>query len=247
MAPMITIRYHQSGKTITLYDYKKHKRFKGVLYINSIVDQSPSQASQTWSGSLETVGHTALDLPLKEISKAFLGLATMILLIALFPIFYAEVSHKLNVMANKPARVNIPSSQEFNLIIPKINLKADVIPNVDFANEDIYLDKLKKGVAHAKGSYFPGQSGPVVLFSHSTDTISHIIQYNAQFYALNDLKKGDSIVINYKGKIYNYEVNEKKIINPDDIDIIKNSHSKLILSTCWPAGTDWQRLVVFSS
>lgn len=244
---MITIRFHLPGKIITLYHYKEHKRFKGVLYISGIVNQSPSQASQTTSGRIKV--NKAATYPLDQLSKGFLGLSTIILLIVLFPPLYAEANYRINALAQntlKPQPTILPVNQEFNLIIPKIKLEAKVIPNVDSENENIYLDKLKEGVAHAKGSYLPGEDGPIVLFAHSTDTLSHIIQYNAQFYALKNLEQGDEIKVNFKGKQYQFKVTDRQIINPEDLDAIRQSKSKLILSTCWPAGTDFQRLVVFS-
>ena len=240
MAPMITIRYYQPGKIITLYYYKKHKRFKGVLYFNypatsKVAAQIPAVTTKR----------------LEKLSKIFLGLATITLLIIFTPPIYAGVSYNLNkVFPNRKQITSIQKpieSEEFSLEIPKINLASKVIPNVDPASEDIYLEKLKEGVAHAKGSYLPGEGEPVVLFAHSTNLLAHIIQYNARFYALKDLEEGDGIKIKFKGKQYEFKVTDKKIINPMDLDALRQSKSKLILSTCWPPGTDWQRLVIFST
>ena len=189
---------------------------------------------------------------LDKMAKGFLGLATITLLIVLFPPVYAAARHQISQITFKkppqviPALTEIPVSDEFFLDIPKINLTSNIIPNVDSSNESIYLEKLKDGVAHAKDSYFPGDNGPVVLFSHSTDTLARIIQYNAKFYALKDLEVGDEIMINFKGQIYTYRVTDKQIINPDQLDLIRQTSAKLILTTCWPPGTDWQRIVVFA-
>lgn len=231
---MITIRHYQPGKIVTLYHYKKNKRFRGTLLINS-VSASPFLTTNV----------------LDRLAKGFLGLATVSLLIVFLPPIYSEVSYQLSKIHFKkpqviPALAEIPVSDEFFLEIPKINLVSTIIPNVDSANESIYLEKLTQGVAHAKDSYFPGDSGPIVLFSHSTDTLARIVQYNAKFYALKDLKIEDKIIIRFKGTIYTYRVTEKKIINPQELDTIRQTSAKLILSTCWPPGTDWQRIVVFA-
>lgn len=211
---------------VTLYHYKKHKIFKGVLYIRS---ETPASQASPWS--------------LEKLSKAFLGLATIILLIVFLPVIYSEFSHKQVI----PALAEIPVNEEFFLEIPKINLTSAIIANVDASNEEQYIEKLKIGVAHAKGSYFPGDEGPIVLFSHSTDTLAHILQYNAAFYALKDLEVGDQITVHFKGKTYLYNVSEKKIIDPQNLDVIRQTNSKLVLTTCYPPGTDWQRLVIFAS
>lgn len=227
---MTTIRYYKPGEIVTLYHHRKNKRFRGVLYINS-----PAPSLPLWPG----------------LSKAFLVLAVISIVYTFFPPMYAEIKYQVEKVRKPPQVIptlaEIPQSDEFFLEIPKINLTSTIIPNVDSANESVYLDKLKIGVAHAKGSYFPGDSGPIVLFSHSTDTLAHIVQYNAAFYALKDLAAGDLISVHFKGKIYSYKVADKKIINPADLETIRQSQSKLIMTTCWPPGTDWQRLIVFAS
>lgn len=140
-----------------------------------------------------------------------------------------------------------PVSREFRITIPKINLISDITPNVDLSDEIIYKKKLyENGVAHALGSYFPGEDGPVYLFAHSTDTLANIPLFNAKFYSLNELELGDRIELSYHGKKYSYSINSKQIIDPLKIDIIQNTSSRLVLQTCWPPGTDWQRLVIFA-
>lgn len=229
---MITTRYYYPGQIVTLYDHKKNKRFRGVLYIQPSTITLPDNL---W----------------ERISKLFLGLAVLGFATVFFPPAYSEVSYRVANYFKKPQQIpavsEIPISEEFFLEIPKINLISTIIPNVDAENEGQYLEKLKMGVAHAKGSYFPGDEGPIVLFSHSTDSLAHIIQYNAKFYALKDLEVGDSITIHFKGQTYNYKVKDKKVISPTNIDAIRQSDSKLILTTCWPPGTDWQRVAVFAS
>jgi LPXTG-site transpeptidase (sortase) family protein len=137
-------------------------------------------------------------------------------------------------------------NNDFKIKIPKINLESDVIANVDSANEDNYKSELQKGVAHANGSYFPGEEGPVFLFAHSTDTVFNIEQYNAKFFALKDTEPGDEIKINFRGKEFLYKIKSKEIINPSDIDKIRETKADLILSTCFPPGTNWQRLIVYA-
>jgi len=74
------------------------------------------------------------------------------------------------------------------------------------------------------------------------------------FTNLDDLKPKDkAIVISTKNR-FTYEVVETMVVNPEDIwQVIfehdqqakKDGESKLMLLTCTPWGTDWQRLVVF--
>lgn len=152
------------------------------------------------------------------------------------------------VTGNKE-RVLKPKNNQFSLVIPKIGANANVIENVDPTSEKEYLDALYKGVAHAKGSAFPGMNGNIYFFSHSTDTWWNVGRYNALFYLLKELQKGDDVVVFYEGGRYNYEVFESKITDPSEVQYLQANIGKgetLILQTCWPPGTTWKRLLVFA-
>lgn len=136
----------------------------------------------------------------------------------------------------------------FSVVIPKIDAKANIIANVDAAEPNEYLDALKKGVAHAKGTYFPGQSGTIFLFSHSTDSPLNFARYNAVFYLLKKLEKGDEILVFFADKRYVYEVGEKVITSPMDTSWLnpKIGTEELVLMTCDPPGTTWNRLLIIA-
>ncbi len=57
-----------------------------------------------------------------------------------------------------------PVDPDFSIVIPKIAANAKILANIDASNENIYLDALNKGVAHALGTAFPGESGHIFLF-----------------------------------------------------------------------------------
>lgn len=134
----------------------------------------------------------------------------------------------------------------FSVVIPKIDAKANIIANVDAGEPNEYLDALKKGVAHAKGTYFPGQSGTIFLFSHSTDSPLNFARYNAVFYLLKKLEKKDTIIVFFADKRYVYEVSEKVITKPSDTSWLnpKLGIEELVLMTCDPPGTNWNRLLI---
>lgn len=136
---------------------------------------------------------------------------------------------------------------EFRISVPKINLDSKIVDNVDPNIEGEYKDKLQFGVAHAKGSYLPPETGgPVYLFAHSTDTIFNIARFNAKFYSVRELEAGDEIDLFFNNKKYSYRVRVKEVINPQEIDRVRQTDADLVLQTCWPPGTDWQRLVVYA-
>ena len=156
-----------------------------------------------------------------------------------------------DVLAGPQEQILTPPDTSFSILIPKIGASAKVFPNVDISNQDVYLPILMKGVAHAAGTVFPGMNGNVYLFAHSTDNFWDVGRYNAVFYLLKDLNKGDEIVIFYQNKRYNYIVTGSKIVDPSDVSYLVNSQNQdkqqLILQTCWPPGTTLQRLLVFAS
>jgi sortase A len=156
-----------------------------------------------------------------------------------------------DVLAGPQEQILTPPDTNFSILIPKIGASAKVFPNVDVSNQDIYLPILMQGVAHAAGSVFPGINGNVYLFAHSTDNFWDVGRYNAVFYLLKNLTKGDEVVIYYQNKRYNYIATGSKIVNPSDVSYLVNSQNQnkqqLILQTCWPPGTTLQRLLVFAS
>jgi len=148
----------------------------------------------------------------------------------------------------KPIEALIPKDPNFSIIIPKIGANAPVISSVDPADEKIYLSALQKGVAHALGTAFPGEGGHVFLFAHSTDYIWNVGYYNAVFYLLYKLEKGDDVNLFYKGQRYVYQVVDKVIVDPSQVEYLtrKTNREFLTLQTCWPPGTTLKRLLIFA-
>jgi LPXTG-site transpeptidase (sortase) family protein len=153
------------------------------------------------------------------------------------------------VLAGSTEQVLRAKDPAFSLLIPKIGANAKVIPNVDATNEQEFLKALQTGIAHARGSVFPGIVGNTYLFAHSTDTWWHVGRYNAVFYLLKELKPGDEIVVFFENRRYNYTVAESRISDPSEVSLLVNrptNEQQLILQTCWPPGTTWKRLFVIA-
>ncbi|MDQ5900637.1 MAG: sortase [Patescibacteria group bacterium] len=147
-------------------------------------------------------------------------------------------------------QVIIPPDTNFSIIIPKLGATSRVIPNVDPTNETEFTQELGKGVAHAKGTVFPGMKGNVYLFAHSTDSFWNVGRYNAVFYLIKDLKPQDEVILYFEGRRYTYIVEKSEIKDATDVDYLIKSQSgegeNLILQTCWPPGTTWKRLYVIA-
>lgn len=152
-----------------------------------------------------------------------------------------------SVLSGPREQVLIPKDTEFSIVIPKIGASAKVFPNVDPENESEFLPILQDGIAHARGTVFPGMPGNTYLFAHSTDNWWNVGRYNAVFYLLKDLEPGDDVVIFFEGRRFNYVVTDKHTAAAEDVAYLRESHSgpeKLILQTCWPPGTTLQRIFV---
>lgn len=139
-----------------------------------------------------------------------------------------------------------PVDPQFSLIIPKINLNSRVIAEVPVDKKENYQEALKKGVAHAQGSYFPGENGTIYLFGHSSDYFWNLFDNETVFYLLKELEEGDQINLFYQDQRYVYQVSDKKIMAADNLSVLKPriGEEKLVLQTCWPLGTNWKRLII---
>jgi len=154
-----------------------------------------------------------------------------------------------SVLAGPKEQILTPIDTAFSILIPKIGANARIFPNIDPSDPDIFLPILREGVAHAAGTFFPGQKGNIYLFAHSTDNFWDVGRYNAIFYLLKDLKKDDQIVVFFNNVRYNYVVTKTEIISPSNVSYITHAQTGkelLILQTCWPPGTTWQRLMILA-
>jgi LPXTG-site transpeptidase (sortase) family protein len=133
--------------------------------------------------------------------------------------------------------------------IDKISVNAPMIWSAS-ENENDLSEDLKRGIVHYPKTASPGQNGNMVISGHSSNYIWVKGDYNYIFKDLNDLEIGDLIsakTIQYNGAavIYQYRVTGKYIDTPDDERIFaETSNPSLTLSTCWPLGTVFRRLVV---
>ncbi len=161
----------------------------------------------------------------------------------------SESSGFAQILTGNKDQILIPKDTDFSISIPKIGASAKIYPNVDPTNPNIFLPILQKGIAHAKGSVFPGMSGNVYLFAHSTDNWWDVGRYNAVFYLLYHLTPGDEIIVFFEGKRFEYTVSQTLISDPNDVSLLtqaQGGEKRLVLQTCWPPGTTWKRLYVIA-
>lgn len=188
----------------------------------------------------------------------FTGLAVLIL--TFFPVATAELRYWLFppdknatvVLASQQAlpgqNVITPVDRDFGIVIPKIGANAKVVANVDPYNQRAYEWALTKGVAQAKGTAFPGEDGNIFIFAHSAGNFYEANRFNAIFYLLTKLEKGDLIYLFYKEGEYKYSVTDKKLVDASSVSYLskKGEGQILTLMTCWPPGTTLKRLIILA-
>ncbi len=116
--------------------------------------------------------------------------------------------------------------------IPNIKVSAAILEGTD--------DKaLKYSVGHYPETAQPGEVGNCVLLGHRNYLYGHF------FRRLDELEKGDEIIIKKDENIYTYIVSESFVVSPEDVWVLdQTSDSIITMITCTPIGTYTDRLIV---
>lgn len=145
--------------------------------------------------------------------------------------------------SQSPVIIN-PSQLNTVISIPKINVSAPVI-QVGDSNDTTILNALKKGVVLYPGSSNPGQPGTSVIVGHSSSDLPWT-EYSSVFSLLDKLQTNDLIYVTVGGTQYTYRV--RAIQKGSAQQLIDSGFSgDLVVATCWPVGTDANRIAVSAS
>jgi sortase A len=111
-------------------------------------------------------------------------------------------------------------------------------------DSSIYLgqewEQLRKGVGQYLGSPPPGQSGNLVLAAHNDI-------YGEIFRDLDQLARGDEIIISTERQRYVYVVRKTEIVEPTDVWVMgPTDFPSTTLISCYPYMIDNKRIVVFA-
>lgn len=130
------------------------------------------------------------------------------------------------------------------LAITKLSVEAPVV--VAGRTSASVNDALAKGVLFWPESAPFGSGGTTILLGHSSAPLSYRGKFGAVFSLLGKLEAGDMISIDTNDATYQYRVRDRLIINPkkEKPDLLQQDGEMLLLISCWPVGTNWQRVVV---
>ncbi len=158
----------------------------------------------------------------------------------------------VNLKDEKPSLDIDITPYENRIIIPKIWKN---IPLVDIKNRtvswqselnDIFMSELEKWVVRYPWSVKPWEIWNSFIFWHSSNFPWINWEFNDIFSTLNNVTSWDEIIIYYNQKKYVYTINQKTVISPWNVSILKWNKSKaqVMIMTCRPIWTTLNRLVV---
>jgi sortase A len=140
-------------------------------------------------------------------------------------------------LIDPPARVvrkePLPGDALGKLLIPAIGVSEFVVEGTD-------ADELRKGPGHYPDTPLPGQRGTSAIAGHRTT-------YGAPFRKLDQVEKGDKIVVELPYGTFVYRVDRTQIVDDSALWVTKSvGHDQLVLTACHPLYSAAQRIVAFA-
>jgi sortase A len=145
------------------------------------------------------------------------------------------------ILAGAPAHAGGPPGAlarpvdgiDFRLRVPRLGYTAIVREGVGF-------DVLAMGPGHYPATTWPGQPGNVAVAAHNV--------YWIQF---DQLKPGDSLLLDTRYGSFQYHVTGSRVVTPDDSAVLQPQPDRqLTMTTCWPLWAGQfatRRLAIFAS
>lgn len=201
-------------------------------------------------------GPRNLQLVSRTVGEVLLTLGVLILLFVAYQLVWT------NVMADRAARTHIDqlvehwdqsTKQEFDrplasgepfalMYIPRLGAdwKSPVL-------EGVNLTYLAEGVGHYPDTALPGDVGNFAVAGHRATN-------GEPFAYLDQVRKGDAVVVETATTWYTYLVTATEIVPPTQVDVLlpvpgepgaKPTEKLMTLTTCNPRWASYQRLIVY--
>lgn len=175
--------------------------------------------------------------------------------------YFANLSEQIGVLGvsttynsatktQKAIKVDTSYQRDMYITIRSIGIsRIKISPNVESADEKVYNQFLKSGVAHFKGTPIPGDGGNSFIYGHSAVEAffrRHQDYPETIFSRLDGIDIGQDVEIEKDGQLLRYVVRSKKIVDPTDFTVLQPNRDKenVTLMTCWPLGIGTKRLIV---
>jgi sortase A len=137
----------------------------------------------------------------------------------------------LATLERRRARTDHPIGR---IRLPSLHRKYVVVQGTD-------EDTLRDGPGHYPKTRFPGEGGTVAIAGHRTT-------YLAPFRTINQMKRGQVIVLAMPYGTFSYRVERTQVVSKDAIWITRRvpGAERLVLSACHPLYSASHRIVVFA-
>jgi sortase A len=127
----------------------------------------------------------------------------------------------------------LPGDAIGEIILPSLDKRYYVVEGTDNGN-------LRKGPGHYPDTPLPGERGTVAIAGHRTT-------YGAPFRDIDQLKRGQRIIMSMPYGRYVYRVEKTQIVDDSALWITDPvGYDRLVLSACHPLYSAAQRLVAFA-
>jgi sortase A len=101
-------------------------------------------------------------------------------------------------------------------------------------------DSLRKGPGFFPEAPYPGARGTAAIAGHRTT-------YAAPFRRVDDLERGNRVIVEMPYGRFTYEVERTRIVKPDAMWVIqRTSYDRLVLTACHPLYSAEKRIIVFA-
>jgi sortase A len=115
--------------------------------------------------------------------------------------------------------------------IPSIDSSFSIVEGTD-------TESLRKGPGHYPNTALPGERNTVGLAGHRTT-------YLAPFREIDELERGDAIVVRMPYGRFAYTVKRTKVVDPSHVSVLDPAnHGRIVLTACHPLYSAEQRIVV---
>ena len=139
------------------------------------------------------------------------------------------------------------------LIIPDLNINAPLIDTeasgvIDFSKEN-FDEELTKGVVKYPTTPVPGNKGNTLIFGHTSSEWWKKNEYGVIFRNIPKLKAGEKFYVIWNGKKTTYEMVERKVVRPKEVEnyyheFSDKEESYLTLMGCYPIWTADKRMMI---
>lgn len=117
--------------------------------------------------------------------------------------------------------------------VPSIDADFVLVEGTDTAT-------LQKGPGRYPDTHFPGQGGTVGIAGHRTT-------YLAPFRRIDDIEKGDEVLLELPYASFVYRVQRHRIVEPTAVEIVRETgQERLVMTACHPLYSAAQRYAVFA-